>query len=60
MKVTAIKRFKDKNNGVIHNKGDAFIVSAERYKELINSRHGALVEAVAEETAKPKKRAVTK
>jgi len=56
MRVKAVKSFFDKRMGVTRNLGDAFTVSDERYKELIESRFGVLVEAVAEETAKPKKK----
>lgn len=56
MKVKTVKPFFDKKAGVTRNLGDAFTVTEERYKELIESRFGALVEAVAEEAAKPKKK----
>jgi hypothetical protein len=51
----AIKPFKDKVEGVIRKKGDTFTVSEERLKEINSTKFGVLAEAVAEETAKPKK-----
>ena len=61
MRATTLRRFKDKKEDVIREVGDVFTVTKSRYTELINSKHGVLVEAVAEETAKPKKKkAVTK
>lgn len=56
MKVKTVKPFFDKKAGVTRLTGDSFAVTEERYKELIESRFGVLVEAVAEETAKPKKK----
>jgi len=56
MQVKAIKPFIDKEEGVTRKPGDTFTLSKERYKEINSTKFGALVKAVAEETAKPKKK----
>ena len=55
MQVKAIKPFIDKEEGVTRKPGDTFTLSKERYKEINSTKFGALVKAVAEETAKRKK-----
>lgn len=54
MKAKAIKPFRDKKEGVTRKLGDTFTVSAERFEEINSTKFGVL--AVAEETAKPKKK----
>lgn len=54
MKAKVLKPFVDKVEGVTRKIGDAFTVSEERLKEINSTRFGVLVEAVAEETVKPK------
>lgn len=54
MEVRVIKPFHDIKEDVTRNVGDIFTVSDGRYKELKKTKVGKLVEAVAEETAKPK------
>ena len=56
MKAKALKPFIDKKEGVTRNVGDTFTLSKERYEEINSTKFGVLVEAVAEETAKPKKK----
>ena len=56
MKVKVIKPFVDKKEGVTRKLGDTFTVSKERYEEINSTKFGILVKAVAEETAKPKKK----
>lgn len=56
MKAKTIKPFVDKKEGVARNQGDTFTLSKERYKEINSTKFGVLVEAVAEETAKPQVR----
>ena len=56
MKARVLKPFIDKKEGVVRSVGDTFILSKERYKEINSTKFGRLVEAVAEETAKPKKK----
>ena len=56
MKVKVIKPFIDKKEGVTRKTGDTFTVSKERYEEINSTKFGVLVKAVAEETAKPKKK----
>lgn len=48
MKVRAVKLFKDKREGVVRKKGDAFNVSEERFKEINSTRYGKLIEEVVE------------
>lgn len=55
MKAKVIKPFVDKKEGVTRNLGDTFTLSGERLEEINSTKFGALVEAVAEEVAKPKK-----
>ncbi len=54
MKAKALQPFHDSKEGVIRKWGDTFTVSEERFEELNSTKFGVLVEAVAEETAKPK------
>lgn len=54
MKARVLKPFVDKKDGVARKPGDTFILSKERYKEINSTKFGVLVEAVAEEAAKPK------
>ena len=56
MKARALKPFIDKKEGVTRKTGDTFVLSKERYEEINSTKFGVLVEAVAEETAKPKKK----
>ncbi len=56
MKVKVIKPFIDKKEGVTRNVGDTFTLSKERFEEINSTKFGVLVKAVAEETAKPKKK----
>lgn len=56
MKAKALKPFIDKKEGVTRKMGDTFILSKERLEEINSTKFGALVKAVAEETAKPKTR----
>lgn len=56
MKAKVIKPFIDKKEGVTRKLGDTFTVSKERYEEINSTKFGILVKAVAEETAKPKKK----
>lgn len=56
MKAKAIKPFRDKKEGVTRKLGDTFTLSKERYEEINSTIFGVMVEAVAEETAKPKKK----
>lgn len=56
MKVKTLKPFHDKKEGVTRKPGDTFDVSEERYNEINSTKVGTLVEAVAEETVKPKKK----
>lgn len=60
MKAKVLKPFVDKKEGVTRKLGDTFDVSAERLKEINSTEFGVLVEAVAEETAKPKKKPAKK
>jgi hypothetical protein len=55
MKAKALKPFIDKKEGVTRNVGDTFTLSKERYEEINSTKHGIMVMAVAEETAKPTK-----
>lgn len=55
MKARVLKPFVDKKEGVTRNMGDTFTMSKERYEEINSTKFGVLVEAVAEEAAKPKK-----
>lgn len=55
MKARVLKPFDDKKEGVVRVPGDTFALSKERYEEINSTKFGALVEAVAEETAKPKR-----
>lgn len=55
MRAKVLKPFIDKKDGVIRNLGDTIVLSKERYEEINSTKFGALVEAVAEEVAKPKK-----
>lgn len=54
MKVIALKPFIDK--GVTRKPGDAFTLSAERYKEINSTKHGIMAAEVAEEIKQPKKK----
>jgi len=56
MKAKVLKPFIDKKEGVTRQTGDTFTVSKERYEEINSTKFGILVKAVAEETAKPKKK----
>lgn len=56
MKVKVIKPFKDKNEDVIRNPGDVFVVTKERHKEINSTKFGVLVVEVAEETKQPRKK----
>lgn len=56
MKAKVLKPFVDKKEGVTRKPGDTFTVSKERYEEINSTKFGVLVKAVAEETAKPKKK----
>ena len=56
MKVKVIKPFIDKKEGVTRQTGDTFVLSKERFEEINSTKFGVLVKAVAEETAKPKKK----
>jgi hypothetical protein len=56
MKAKALKPFVDKKEGVTRKLGDTFTLSKERFEEINSTQFGVLVEAVAEETAKPKKK----
>ena len=56
MKAKVVKPFIDKKEGVTRNVGDTFTLSKERYEEINSTKFGELVKAVAEETAKPKKK----
>ena len=58
MKAKAIKPFQDRKEGVIRKLGDTFTVSAERFEEINATQFGVLVETVAEEAAKPKRKPV--
>jgi hypothetical protein len=70
MKAKVIKPFYDKKEGVTRNVGDTFTVSEDRFEEINSTKFGELVsevaeaseavEAVAEETAKPKKKPAKK
>lgn len=37
MKIKALRKFRDIKENVIRNKNDEFIVSKDRYKELVNN-----------------------
>lgn len=49
MKVRAVTLFKDLKEGVVRKKGDTFIISKERFKEINSTQHGKLVDEVEEE-----------
>lgn len=53
MKVRVIQAFIDKKEGVARKVGDTLFLSKERLEEINSTKFGALIEAVAEETAKP-------
>lgn len=55
MKARVLKPFIDKKDGVARKSGDTITLSKERYEEINSTKFGVLVEAVAEEAAKPKK-----
>jgi hypothetical protein len=56
MKARVLKPFADKTEGVTRKTGDTFTLSKERYEEINSTIFGVMVEAVAEEPAKPKKK----
>lgn len=49
MKVTVLKKFRDKHNGEIHEPGDILTVSKKRYAEILEV--DKLVEVVEDKTA---------
>lgn len=55
MIVKTVKPFYDTKEGITRNVGDAFTVSAERFKEINSTKFGVMVEVVTEEAAKPKR-----
>lgn len=54
MKVSVLKEFVDRYTGELHAPGDVLEITEERYTEIEKVAH--LVEKVAEEAPKPKKR----
>ena len=53
--VEVLKSFKNKYSKSLHKRGDLLSVSKKRMEEINSTQFGVLVEAVAEEAAKPKK-----
>ena len=54
--VEVLKSFKNKYSKSLHKRGDLLSVSKKRMEEINSTQFGVLVEAVAEEAAKPKKK----
>lgn len=60
MKARAIKLFRDKSEDVARKKGDIFIISKERFKEINSTQFGILVEEVVETKKETKKKSTKK
>ena len=55
MKVKVLQPFYDFKEGVARKVGDTFSCSNERFKKINSTKFGKMVEAVTEETVKPKR-----